>query len=89
MASPDMRCVKLLKSGEAWNVVADGHLSSCVDLEIAAVKALSLAERHGCSVVLGEGVPEDALERGRRRRERAKGADADEDSPDRTGRRLR
>jgi hypothetical protein len=81
--------VKLVKAGDAWNVVAHGHLSSCADLELAAVKALSLAERYGASVELGEGVPKDALERGRRRRERSKLHDQDEGGKPKSGRRLR
>ena len=68
-----MSRVKLLKSGNAWDVVADGHLSSCADLELAAVKALTLAELHGVEVELGEGVPPEALERAReQRRHRAR-----------------
>jgi hypothetical protein len=63
-----MSRVKLLKSGDAWNVVADGYLSSCADLELAVSKALTLAEVHGVEVELGEGVPSDALERARERR---------------------
>jgi hypothetical protein len=63
-----MSRVKLLKSGDAWEVVADGHLSSCADLELAAAKALTLAELHGVEVELGEGVPPEALERARERR---------------------
>jgi hypothetical protein len=63
-----MHRVKLLKAGNAWNVIADGHFSSCADLELAAVKALTLAELQGTSVELGAGVPPDALERGEARR---------------------
>jgi hypothetical protein len=63
-----MNRIKLLKSGDAWNVIAYGHLSSCPTLELAVVKALTLAEVHGAEVELGEGVPAEALELGRRRR---------------------
>jgi hypothetical protein len=84
-----MNRVKLLKAGEAWNVVAEGHLSSCADLEVAAAKALVLAELHGSSVELGEGVPEDALERGRRRREQSKRLEEDEGGARNAVRRLR
>lgn len=65
-----MSRVKLLKAGNAWDVVADGHLSSCADLELAADKALALAESNGVEVELGEGVPPEALERMRERRRR-------------------
>ncbi len=61
--------VKLQKSGNAWEVVADGHLSSCADLELAAAKALALAEVHGVEVELGAGVPpRSARARAERRR---------------------
>jgi hypothetical protein len=60
--------VKLLKAGDAWNVVADGHLSSCADIELAALKALELSELHGWPIELGPGVPADALDRVKRRR---------------------
>jgi hypothetical protein len=62
-----MNRVKLLKSGDAWNVVADGHFSSSADLDLAVAKALQLAELQRASVELGDGVPRDALERGRGR----------------------
>jgi hypothetical protein len=63
-----MNRVKLLKAGDTWNVVADGHFSSCADLELAVAKALMLAEIQGTSVELGDGVPREAHDRARRRR---------------------
>jgi hypothetical protein len=65
-----MSHVQLLKAGDAWNVVADGHLSSCADLELAALKAVELAELHGWPIDLGNEVPVDALHRARRRHQR-------------------
>jgi hypothetical protein len=65
-----MNQVKLLKAGDAWNVVTKGYLSSSTDLDLAVRKALELAETHGADVELGDGVPRDALMRGRERRQR-------------------
>lgn len=64
-----MSKIKLLRDNGLWKVVGDSLLSESNDLEWAALDALLLAELHGTTVELGEGVPADALERGRARRE--------------------
>lgn len=58
-----MTTIKLLRSDGVWKVVGKTLLSQSLDLEWAAFDALLLAELHGASIELGEGVPEDALER--------------------------
>jgi hypothetical protein len=50
--------IKLLRSDGLWKVVGDELLSESSDLEWAALDALLLAELHGTTVELGEGVPQ-------------------------------
>jgi hypothetical protein len=64
-----MSTIKLLRDSDFWKVVGDGLQSESSDLEWAALDALVLAELHGTTVELGEGVPADALELGRARLE--------------------
>ena len=51
-----------------WEVTGEGISNTAVDLDWAAFDALFLAEVHGTTVELGEGVPPDALDLGRQLR---------------------
>jgi hypothetical protein len=62
--------IKLQKHGMGWMVSGEGVSNRAVDLDWAAFDALFLAEVHGTTVELGEGVPSDALELGRQLRQR-------------------
>ena len=62
--------IRLQKHGTGWVVSGEGVSNRAVDLDWAAFDALFLAEVHGTTVELGEGVPGDALELGRKLRER-------------------
>jgi hypothetical protein len=61
--------IKLLHQDGLWRVVSDGLLSESSDLEWAALDALLLAEIYGTTIELGAGVPADALDRARAKRE--------------------
>ncbi len=61
--------IKVLREGGLWKVVGEGINIETRELEWAVFDALTLAEIHGATIELGEGVPEDALERGRARRD--------------------
>jgi hypothetical protein len=60
--------IKLQKRGTGWEVIGEGVSNRAVDLDWAAFDALFLAEIHGTHVELGDGVPPDALELGKRLR---------------------
>lgn len=66
-----MTKVELRRGSFGWEVVVGGSvMSSSAELEWAAFDALLLAEIHESSgVTLGAGVPNDALDRGKRVRE--------------------
>jgi hypothetical protein len=64
--------IRLRWSGTAWEVVGKDVLTTALELDWAAFDALVLAELHGTTVELGDGVPADALELGGRLRERWK-----------------
>lgn len=60
--------IKLQKHGMGWVVSGEGVTNRAVDLDWAAFDALFLAEVHGTTIELGEGVPDDALDLGRQLR---------------------
>ena len=61
--------IKVLREGGLWKVAGEGISIETRELEWAIFDALTLADIHGATVELGEGVPQDALERGRGRRD--------------------
>jgi hypothetical protein len=61
--------IKVLREAGLWKVVGDGINIETRELAWAVFDALTLAEIHGTTVELGEGVPADALEVGRARRD--------------------
>jgi hypothetical protein len=65
--------IKVLREGGLWKVVGQGVNIEARELEWAIFDALTLAEIQGVTVELGEGVPKDALERGRRPRDHLEG----------------
>lgn len=54
--------ISVLRGRGFWKVVGEGIHIEARELTWAIFDALALAEIHGMTVVLGEGVPEDALE---------------------------
>ncbi len=61
--------IKLLCVDGLWKVMGETLLSESSDLEWAALDALLLSEIYGTTVELGDGVPADALDRARAKRE--------------------
>jgi hypothetical protein len=59
--------IKLVRGDGVWKVVGSGVLAESADLGLAAFDALTLAEIHGTTVELGEGVPANALDLARAR----------------------
>jgi hypothetical protein len=59
--------IRLVRGDGVWQVVGDSVLAESPDLAWAAFDALALAELEGSGVELGEGVPKNALDLGRRR----------------------
>jgi hypothetical protein len=61
--------IKVLRGEGTWKVVGVGVNIEARELDWAVFDALTVAEVHGTTVELGEGVPENALELGRSLRE--------------------
>jgi hypothetical protein len=66
--------IKLERGSNGWVVLRGGVLSVSRELEEAAFGAVLLADLHATSVELGNGVPEEALERARQRHAELKAA---------------
>jgi hypothetical protein len=63
--------VRLEQAGVEWQVSGGGVTAKHTDLDVAACSAVRLAELMGATrIELGEGVPADAVERGRKLRMR-------------------
>jgi hypothetical protein len=60
--------IRLERGGDGWVVLEGGVFSVSQKLEDAALGALLLAELHGTTLELGSDVPEEVIERVRRRR---------------------